>query len=76
MVSFTVSMLWWLACAIFWVFVIVWTSYWIYRFVKDRVDDKARDKYLDECKEKHDIEIQEAKERISKMQKKNNKKPE
>lgn len=71
MINFTVSMLWWLLCALFRFFVIVWTSYGIYRFVKDRIDDKERDKYIKECQEKHKKEMEEAKERISKLAKKN-----
>lgn len=67
MVNFTVSMLWWLLCALFRFFVIAWTSYGIYRFIKDRIDDKERDKYIKECQEKHKKEMEEAKERISKL---------
>lgn len=71
MVNFTVSMLWWLLCALFRFFVIAWTGYGIYRFVKDRIDDKERDKYVKECQDKHKKEMEEAKERISKLAKKN-----
>ena len=71
MINFTVSMLWWLLCALFRFFVIAWTGYGIYRFVKDRIDDKERDKYIKECQEKHKKEMEEAKERISKLAKKN-----
>ena len=69
MVSFTVGLLWWLWCALFRIFVIVWTSYGIYRFVKDKIDDNARDKYIKECQKKHKKEMEEAKARIIKMQK-------
>ena len=69
MVNFTVSMLWWLLCALFRFFLIAWTSYGIYRFVKDRIDDKERDKYIERCQEKHQQEMEEVKKRISKMKK-------
>lgn len=72
MVSFTVSMLWWLACALFRSFLLVWTGYGIYRFIKDRIEDKERCKYLDECQKKHEEELKEAKERISRKVKKSN----
>lgn len=35
------------------------------------MDDKERDKYVKECQEKHKKEMEEAKERISKLAKKN-----
>ena len=69
MVGFTASLLSWLACALFRFFVIVWTSYGIYRFVQDKIDDKKRDKYIERCQEKHKQEMEEAKKRISKMKK-------
>ena len=73
MVWFTVGLLWWLWCALFRFFVIAWTSYGVYRFIKDKIDDKARDKYIKECQENHKKEMEEAKERISKMVKENKK---
>lgn len=77
MVSFTVSMLWWLWCALFRVFVIAWTSYGIYRLIKDKIDEKRVDKYIERCQEEHKMEMEEAQKRIAKMQRaKNKKKPE
>lgn len=77
MVEFTVSMLWWLWCALFRVFVIAWTSYGIYRLIKDKIDEKRVDKYIEKCQEEHKREMEEAKKRIAKMQRaKNKKKPE
>ena len=70
MVSFTVSMLWWLACALFRFFVIAGTGYGIYKFFKDKIDDKQRVKYIKECQEKHKQEMEEAKKRIAKSVKK------
>ena len=67
MVSFTVNLLWWLGCAIFRFFVIVWTGYGIYRFVKDRIDDRVRDKYIKRIQEQHKKEMEEAKKRIAKL---------
>ena len=70
MVSFTVSMLWWLACALFRFFVIAGTGYGIYRFFKDKIDEKKRDKYTKKLQEEHKREMEEAKKRIAKMVKK------
>lgn len=70
MVGFTASLLSWLACALFRFFVIAGTSYGVYRFVQDKINDKKRDKYIEKCQEKHKQELEEAKKRIYKMQKK------
>lgn len=67
MVSFTVSMLGWLACALFRFFVIAWTSYGIYRLIKDKIDDRKIEKIAKKQQENHKKEMWEAKERISKM---------
>ena len=70
MVSFTLSMLWWLACALFRFFVIAGTTYGIYKFFKDKIEEKKRDKYIERCQEKHKQEMEEAKKRIAKSVKK------
>lgn len=70
MVSFTVTLLSWLWCALFRFFVIVGTGYGIYRFVKDKIEDKKRVKYIKQCQENRKKEYQEAKKRISKQQNK------
>lgn len=69
MVALTVSMLGWLACALFRFFVIAWTSYGIYSFFRDKINERKREKYLDECKKRHEKEMEEAKERIAKIAK-------
>ena len=73
MVGFTVSLLSWLLCALFRLFVIVWTSYGIYRLIQDKINDKKRDEYIKICQDKHKKEMEEAKRRISKMVKNNKK---
>ena len=70
MVGFTVGLLSWLWCALFWLFVIVWTSYGIYRFIQDRIDEKKRDEYVKRSQETHKKEIEEAKRRIAKIKNK------
>lgn len=70
MVGFTAGLLSWLWCAIFRFFVIVWTSYGIYRFIQDRIDDKKRDEYIKICQDKHKKEMEEAKRRIAKIKNK------
>ena len=70
MVGFTVSLLSWLLCALFRLFVIVWTSYGIYRFIQDRIDDKKRDEYVKRSQETHKKKIEEAKRRIAKIKNK------
>lgn len=67
MVWFTVSLLWWLFCAIFRFFVIVGTGYGIYRLIQDRIDDKKRDEYIERAQAQHKKEMEEAKRRISKL---------
>lgn len=70
MVGFTVSLLWWLFCAIFRFFVIVWTGYGIYSFIKDKIDDKKLDKYIERAQEQHKKEMEEAERRIAKLARK------
>ena len=70
MVAFTLSTLWWVVCALFRFFVITWTSYGIYKFFKDKIDDRQRVKYIEECQEKHQKEMEEAKKRIAESVKK------
>lgn len=70
MVGFTVSLLWWLFCAIFRFFVIVWTGYGIYSFIKDKIDDKKLDKYIEKAQEQHKKEMEEAERRIAKLARK------
>ena len=70
MVWFTVSLLWWLFCAIFRFFVIVWTGYGIYSFIKDKIDDKNLDKYIERAQEQHKKEMEEAERRIAKLARK------
>lgn len=70
MVNFTLSMLWWLACALFRFFVIAGTSYGIYKFFKDKIDERRIDKYTKKLQEEHKREMEEAKKEIAKMQKK------
>ena len=38
MVHFTLHLIAWIACAIFWVFVICWTIYGIYSFIKNKYE--------------------------------------
>ena len=70
MVGFTVSLLWWLFCAIFRLFVIAWTGYGIYSFIKDKIDDKKLDKYIERAQEQHKKEMEEAERRIAKLARK------
>ena len=67
MVAFTLHLLWWLACALFWFFVICGTSYGIYKLIKDKIDDKKVERMAEKQKEKYKKEMEEAKERISKL---------
>ena len=46
------------------------TGYGIYRFFKDKIDERRIDKYTKKLQEEHKREMEEAKKRIAKMQKK------
>lgn len=67
MVAFTLHLLWWLACALFRFFVIAWTSYGIYKLIKDKIDKKRIERIAEKQHEKHKKEMEEAKERIAKL---------
>lgn len=70
MVGFTVGLLSWLWCAIFRFFVIVWTSYGIYSFIKDKINDKKIDECIERANKQHQKEMEEAKIRIAKLARK------
>ena len=60
----------WVACALFRLFVVLGIGYGIYSLISGKIGDVRREKYIKECQDKHQQEMEEAKKRISKAQNK------